>query len=52
MLTLFAVALDRLHRELRLVNESAAASLAGGLEEGVDIEIVYTGVRPGAAPLP
>jgi transposase-like protein len=26
-------ALDRLHRELRLVNESAAASLAEGLEE-------------------
>jgi hypothetical protein len=26
-------ALDRLHRELRLANESAAASLAEGLEE-------------------
>jgi len=25
--------LDRLHRELRLLNESAAASLAEGLEE-------------------
>jgi putative transposase len=34
-------ALDRLHRELRLVNESAAASLAEGLEETLTLHRLH-----------